>query len=68
MQHVQDVTPEDAKSLIERFGIKKSVIARDTGLHRAEVYAFLEPDRYPHIRLSDEKRTRIEKWFRDIAA
>ena len=62
------VTPSFAKATIKRFGIKISAIAKQCDLQRFHVYAFLEPAKYRHIRLSDEQRQRLEKWFGELAA
>jgi hypothetical protein len=63
-----NVTPAAAKAAIARFGIKISVIAQQLEIQRFEVYAFLDPAKYPRIRLSPEKRQRLEAWFRRMAA
>jgi hypothetical protein len=59
---------EAARAAVDRFGMKVSVIAERCGVHRVEVYAFLEPQKYPNHRLTDEKRTRLENFFREVLA
>lgn len=49
---------------IERYGIKKTVLARDIGVTRVELYAYLTPDKYPQINLATQKRDRIDTWVR----
>jgi hypothetical protein len=57
-----------ASEVIEKNGIKKTVLAKNLGVARLELYAFLTPEKYPQVRLTDEKRQRIESWVRKLAA
>jgi hypothetical protein len=69
---MQEITNEfplaAAKAAVERYGMKVSVIAKRCDVHRVEVYAFLEPQKFPHIRLKEEKRERLENFFREVLA
>lgn len=56
-----------AQRFINRYGIKKTVLAKELNIGREELYAFLEPDKYPHINLQDEKRARLEEFAKRVA-
>lgn len=49
---------------IEKYGVKKSVIASSLGLHRMHVYAYLYPAKYKNFCLSDENRELLDQYVR----
>lgn len=47
---------------IEKYRTPKAELARMIGLHRTELYAYLEPTKYPAVRLTDEKLQKIAEF------
>jgi len=62
------ISVDRARQVIDRFGIKKAAIARGAGVNRVYVYAYLDPEKYPHVRLDVARRRRIEQWLSRLAA
>lgn len=44
---------------IERFSTPKAKLASDIGIHRVQLYAFLEPTKYADIAMTDETLGKI---------
>jgi hypothetical protein len=44
---------------IARFRTPKSALAVEIGIHRVQLYAYLNPQRYPEITMTDETLTKI---------
>ena len=44
---------------IEKFATPKATLARRIGIHRVQLYAFLDPGKYPTVTLTEETLQKI---------